>query len=381
MLLIYSLLPGIAKIYDNTNIMIFNVFIILYFVLSSRMVIIRKDLLYLSLIIFICIQSIVAFVYFPINKLGLFMGIYMFFIPMLGYLLARDKYRNKLNIIYYIRNVAIVHSVIGILLYPLFPFHKLYYSLFLTLNENVMAARMASVSGSLGFGILMNVGLSIQIFRVYIEKKRSLKEMLILGLFISTTFLSLQRSAWLAAVFNILFIVFLELKKGKIGMLLKIVYGGSALIAITLLNLSSEVIVSRITTFDISAVMERSDMWIGAIENFVRFPSGIGLGQVGQVARFAPNNNVNGVTDGDYFRILSELGLIGMVVVIVYLVYHLYAMVKCKKDSFVTLTILILNSFFIAMIGSNATEFYFVNFIFWYILGIFIRELRINVRR
>ncbi|MDI3501207.1 MAG: hypothetical protein PWP22_978 [Thermoanaerobacter sp.] len=121
------------------------------------------------------------------------------------------------------------------------------------------------------------------------------------------------------------------------------------------------------------AIEERSSLWRNGLNNFLSIPSGTGLGTVGQVRRILNlENDYLPVLDGDYFRILSETGIILIPFYIRFFIYLVLRGFYLYKMSINRLTVyLSLLGLSINMIGSNTTEFYFVNFIYWLMMGYF----------
>ncbi len=116
-------------------------------------------------------------------------------------------------------------------------------------------------------------------------------------------------------------------------------------------------------------------MWLGAINNIQSNPLGLGLGQVGLVAVSQGLNAEHGVSDGDYFRIVSESGVFSIVFLTFALALILTARLKAKTElekylSWIPLGVAI------QMIGSNVTEFYFSNYLFWLFCGLLLARKR-----
>ena len=206
LLLIYSLLPGIYKIANNQLLMLGSIpIIIILFSFSKRNIKSYKyDVPFLFFIFYIVFQSIFWF-FFPItNKIGLMMGIYMNIIPMTGYFISKS-----INIDAFSKGmlkVVLIHCIIGIILYPVFGIADRSLPIVNALREGVAIGRMASVSGSLGFGNLLMIGFIISFF----TDKRYL---LPIG---ACLILSLQRSAWVGGLFAIFLYLFSLIKRGNL---------------------------------------------------------------------------------------------------------------------------------------------------------------------
>lgn len=376
LLLIYSLLPGIYKIVDNQLLMLGSIpIIIIFFSLSKGNIRIYKyDALFLFFIFYIILQSIFWF-FFPItNKIGLMMGIFMNVIPMTGFLISKS-----INIDAFSKamlKVVLIHCVIGIILYPVFGITNNSLFIVKTLREGVAIGRMSSVSGSLGFGNLLMVGFIISFFT-------DRRYLLPIG---ACLVLSLQRSAWLGGLFVILLYLFSLIKRGNLLKTLKFVtiFTGIGLIIFFItsnyIDIDFGYLIARFNSAD-SAGSERFGQWTNGLNNFKNFPLGTGVGQVGQFAsRYDEAQSIfNKVPDGDYFRILSEYGIVGFLfylyIVTAFFFSVFFINLKLKNN---LLILSLIGGELIQMIGSNISEFYFTNFIYWMIFGYFFTILGDN---
>jgi len=195
--------------------------------------------------------------------------------------------------------------------------------------------------------------------------------------------LSLQRSAWLAALLAILVstaVNFRSIGYKKISTI--VVFVG--LLVSVLIHLGSnedfDILFSRFSEFGKEAASERSSQWIGGIKNFIAFPQGAGVGQVGQIsARHENNPLLNLVPDGDFIRIISEIGLPGLLFYLFVFIFLFYSLSTLKSND--TKKIIVLSlvlGYSLQMVGSNITEFYFTNFIYWIFIGYFFNLIRIG---
>lgn len=311
---------------------------------------------------YILLQTLIWFKMPFTNKMGMLMGGYMSILPMMGFFLSR--FISFDDFVKVIMRVAFVHAVIGILLYPVFGFTILPPFISEVLLEGVMIGRMSSVSGSLGFGCMLMV---TSICAFYYKKH------LFFLLFILCVIFSLQRSAWLATIFGLLLYMVYEMKKRKNLFVFKYLLVGGIVILVMMqfvdnLGISFEYVTDKFQSIG-SAANERSGLWLSGIENFKSYPLGTGVGQVGQVARFESTSFLS-VPDGDYFRILSEFGIsffffyLPLMLFIISLLFHSSVL---DKRELCVLSIVIGFSF--QMIGSNVTEFYYNNLIYWMAVG------------
>ena len=366
--LLYSLLPGFAKIFDQQAFFLLNLPIIIYLLLKHRNFIrIRKiDIIFIALLTYVFLHSIFSFFLPHINREGLYMGVFMYLIPFVGFFYSKAVDFETFKEI--ILKIVLVHCLLGIILYPAFGLGEFFGSFYLKLNEGVVFGRMSSVSGSLGFANLMFVG-----FVLAYHSKKSKIYLIIIGICL---LLSMQRSSWLAAIFSVLISTIVNYR--KIG--LKKIFGFTLLILLTFfgltrlaLNEDFDLLFKRFSEFGKEAASERSEQWVNGIDNFISYPLGAGVGQVGQIsARYENNSLLHLVPDGDFLRVISEIGIVGLffyLLVIVFLFYFLTTLKSCHPNKIIIVSLVF--GYSIQMIGSNITEFYFTNFIYWSFIGYF----------
>lgn len=367
LLLLYSLLPGIYKILENQTIMLGSIPILLWvgFDIRHKVKLYRYDSFFLFFLSYISVQSLILFFSPLTNKLGMAMGIYMNIFPMIGYFAAKSiKLENLSNILL---NIILIHCILGIILYPPFRIININMPIVSALKEGVAFSRMSSVSGSLGFGNLLMIGFIISIFL----NKRYLPFMII-GLFFSS-----QRSAWLGGIFGVLLYFIYLFRNKKITNLLL------TFSVIAIFCIATVIIIEKNSHIDLSysisriesikyATDERINQWESGISNFIKYPIGVGVGQAGQfAARYdSAESNFKVIPDGDFFRSLSEYGFVGGL-------FFLYIIITCffsfffvsYKDKYGIVLLALMGGQLIQMVGSNISEFYFTNFIFWIIIG------------
>lgn len=376
---LYSLLPGIYKVLDNQLMMLGSIPIVLYLLYKTRKqyVIYKKDLIFIFLFIYILLQSLLWVGFLPVNDMGLAMGLFLNVFPMLGFFISRgvdfDFFSEALI------KVVIIHCIIGILLYPFFGIYQLLPAdIVSSLSEGILYGRMTSVSGSLGFSSLMLMGFVLSFF---INKKY-------LPLIVFCLVFNAQRSAWVAAFFAMCIHFFFLSKRFE----LKKVFGYIFLISIFVLlggyfvvqyiDFDIDFLLSRFQTVNFDeASSERSNQWENGIDNFMQNPLGVGVGQVGQVAaRYTTDENLyHIVSDGDYFRILSEYGIFSIFLYgyIILLLIKVFIFHRVADEKVVAL-IAIICGFLVQMIGSNISEFYFTNFLYWMFFGYYFKYLTKN---
>ena len=277
--------------------------------------------------------------------------------------------------------VGLIHATLGILMYGFIQFPTSIQGLIELIKDGTMAFRMSSVSGSLGLGALMLVSLAFALTMLLKNKNKNKMNMIVTLLLLFSLIMTMQRSAWLGASLY-LFLVFIYihlhtqtvLSKKNIYLFIFVLFGAGAIV-LQYIDLNTfEFIISRISSIGgegLNPVDERSSMWIAGIENFMQVPSGIGLGTSGQASRVGEFiSSYHGIPDGDYFIILSELGIGALFFyfyLFTYIVIWFFNLRNMSIEKFsVYLAVIGLS---VNMIGSNTTEFHFVNFLYWMSLG------------
>lgn len=370
-LFIYSFLPGIYKIAGNQFLMIFSVPIIFYLVLrpSIKIVFRKIDLLFLFYLFYIICLSIVQYLQIHTNRMALFMGIFLDVIPMIGFFYSR-----KISFEAFVRiliPIGIMHLIVGIILYPLFGINHVLGDVADVLLDGVSAFRMGGVSGSLAFAVLMFMS---SISALYYNKK--LFVVLLIGVICAA-----QRSGWLACLWGILFYCFMGIKRRGLSFIGPWIVGAFVFVAVisfatVQMGLDTSYFSSRFEDLG-SATSERDEQWTAGIDNFLSMPIGAGSGQVGQVAARYEKSEYSIVPDGDYFRVLSEYGIMGglfyfaLLVMIFITICHANASYSKKRSCLIS----IIGGTCIQMLGSNITEFFFMNFLYWTFIGFLFIEL------
>ncbi len=371
LLLLYSLLPGLYKIVGLQALMALSVPILAFLVycIPVKISFQKCDWLFMIYLLFILGQSVIYMIFPVANRVGIALGLFMNVVPMVGYFFAGAFSLEELS--RPLLRIIAIHALLGILLYPAFGITSATNSTVSKLLDGVAFLRMASVSGSLGFGNMMMIGFILSFF----YDKRYLPLMLFCLIF------SNQRSAWIGSGFAVIIYCWEALRSVNFANLAKIFMGIilSALlfyiVAIKYLKIDFDFVLHRLNNLN-SATSERSDMWVDGLENFANAPWGVGLGQVGQIATRAQGAQTlhKLVPDGEYVRIISESGIIGGIfiigVVFVFIVKFVRGMPLRSEQT----TVAIIGGMLVQMLGSNVHEFYFTNFVLWIFIGYFLKE-------
>jgi len=300
-----------------------------------------------------------------------FYGISYNLLPMVMYLVgtifAKKEY-DKIMMNLIISNFSII--LVGLALYyfePMFYMKTIASNTLEILDMSNNYYRFPSYVGTLIVGNITSV--SIPLIFMYREKLKKVYFFFFLIIFIVGSILSMQRSAFIATTFALSGCVLLSFKynhsKGKI---IKIGVGiVCTLIALLLIynNIFTEtqkvMFTMRGLSFN-SAIGERINQWQTGIDIFSAYPFGTGLGSAGHKAVAA--GILNTIPDGNYFRILAEVGLHG---IIVFLLLNICALSKSIKNNKYIAIILIIYLF--QAIGTNVFDLYYISFVYWFVLG------------
>ena len=371
LLLIYSLSPGIYKILGNQMFMLLSIPIIILLILKPGIKIrfYKLDLLFFFFIFYIVSLNLIQLLQPQTNRTALFMGIFLDMIPMAGFIYSRklpfDLFAKILI------PIGIVHLIIGIFLYPLFGINAILGDISTILLDGVAFGRMSSVSGSLGFAVLMFLTC---ISALYYNRK--IFFFLLLGVICAA-----QRSGWLACLWGCFFYALINFKKNNYSFIRNlimsiIVFVGIITFTINKTGFDTSFFSQRFEDIG-SATNERDEQWLAGINNILKMPIGAGSGQVGQVAARYESSEYMIVSDGDYFRVLSEFGLGGGMFYFALLFLVLLSIINVKSSYSKQRCCLLslMGGQCIQMIGSNITEFFFTNFLYWILVGYIFTEL------
>jgi O-antigen ligase len=376
LILVYSLLPGFAKIANNRELFLISAPIIIF--IFSREYNIPKSPLTpwvfffaLYSLVYTALLILLGFADFDAFLTSVFISV----MPILGFFSFRKT--KSIEIIYMVSVVAFIHALIGILIYGFLPLPGFIENIALILKDGLFQFRMSSVSGSIVFSSVCMLGLicSIYIFMFY---QRSIflfiSIILIFGIVMSQ-----QRGAWIASAgflgwhlfkiknSNYIFILFLALALVMMPTIL------SSLDPDYFDFVANRLEESVGNSGETNIITERSHMWLTALDSLVEMPLGSGLGQGGYVAHLSNVNLGFVVTDGEYFRVLQETGLIGIVCYLALICLCILSFFRTYKVQNKYLIMLFLAPA-VQMIGSNLTELYFIGYLIWVLLGMLARE-------
>lgn len=186
--------------------------------------------------------------------------------------------------------------------------------------------------------------------------------------FILATILTLRRSALVVLAFSYIAIHYIGYIKynflKKRYLLLEIM---TVFLVITALTsyLSSDYfsdIIERASSIS-QAIEERSSSWVDGLKHG-NLIIGTGLGAFGHKS---VGYNVNAIPDGNYFKMLAEVGVIGTLLFLSIIISSLIKGIKNLRSNYIEIFIII--TFCLQAIGSNVFSFQILAPIFWYSVG------------
>lgn len=178
--------------------------------------------------------------------------------------------------------------------------------------------------------------------------------------------LTLQRSAMVAIIMISGYLIFYFIQTNKLRPQFLVVAGLLFLAAVIFLRLRYPVVLDAvIRRFGQvkNAIGERNNGWLNAFSNGpLAVLGGFGFGTGGQRAIGITEATVN---DGNYFKIIFDLGIVGLSI-FVFIVYQILKKgIKEKKTAYVAVIV----CFLFQMIGSNLLTFGSTAVLFWYAAG------------
>jgi len=223
-----------------------------------------------------------------------------------------------------------------------------------------------SLLGLTATGSLGSIGVLISLAIVSTSKVKKGKFVLLICFF--ALVLTFRRSALYVAVFAFLWINYLFLFKFKIARWKLFIFEILAIFLFVLLinSLYPDFLKSVSTRFGAlsSAVDERKSNWFEGLTKASNLIIGDGLGKFGHKAAQYTDNIL---PDGNYFRIIAELGIFGLLIFIAIIFVALKKGLTQLADNYIEIGIVIMLC--LQAIGSDIFSFQLIAPIFWYSIG------------
>ncbi|HUX95577.1 MAG TPA: hypothetical protein VMV47_07575 [Bacteroidales bacterium] len=295
-----------------------------------------------------------------------------------GTLVGRqDAYieKNLVNIIYI--NFTLVF--VGIIFYFIRPnFFLSYQSELFPQQFNYYAGyfpRLTSYMSSLVIGVICSTNFILSIEYI---KDKWIKYIFMLT-FAVGSFLSMERGSWVMLIFGTILFYLIKfyvennkLRRPKLNkkllaaiIIIVIIFFGAVYIMWDNVVFSKFIIelgkkVARL----FNAYEERIETWKTAINLSIKYPFGLGLGILSH--KGIQNNFIYSVADGNYFRILGDIGYLGLINFLILVFAGLLLLYK-KRMMSILISIIV---FLMQAIGTNVFDLYYISFLFWFFLGI-----------
>lgn len=342
------------------------VFLLIFNIRYMKELLRGYNIIYLTYL-FISLFSIVNYIYIENDFINFIQGVSYNLIPMYVFYLG-IKYKEDIKIILkplLISNLVLVS--IGLYFYYIKPgIYVNYLIKSITNYQNLGGAgyRLMSYIGSMEMGTICVISFFLVLFLK--DEYAKYMQLFMLLVFTFALALTMQRSAWVAFIIAILIdIVYILVIKKNILALLGVAFSvpASTLLAnfiVSKVTPNSQLywIIFRIQMLD-SAVSERTNQWDSSLQIFKDNFFGIGLGNLGH-----KSTSLIKVTDGNYLRILGELGFFGMLNFILLLLFSLVRSLKINIYLFIIILVYIIQA-----IGTNVFDLYYVSHIYWVITG------------
>lgn len=340
-----------------------SVLIIILLILNFRKIKITKRNINFYIFIIINLMSISSYLYNDLDIYLYFAGISYNLIPSLLYILGMIYAQNSTE--YFLNKILLSNMVILGIGMILFISRPSFYSAFLADNSYY---RMLSYLGS-----SMQIGnisaISIPLLFANLKKFGRVQNSIFFIITFIGLMLSMQRSAWIAGLIALVLSLMIYYNKNlslkKLISLYSIFFILIIIIPIvfmTVVPVSFQGhVLRRFDTFDISMFTSRTNQWESAIDIFLEYPLGYGLGSAGHKSATL---GLSVVPDGNYFRILVETGIFGILTFSGFNIQGLKSSWQKNKYLFVILIIYLLQA-----IGTNVFDLMYSSFIYWFILG------------
>lgn len=302
-----------------------------------------------------------------------FAGISYNLIPSLFFLIGYKIDKNSIDKL--LNTIFCSNFIITIIGLSLFLINKSLYFTYMDTEFSYSysyAHKFGSYLTCLVFGSMSVLQVGLIIYRL-LKKQGDKITMISIPITLYALLLNMERGAWLATLI-LIFVVFFMLLFDKysfknaiklVAVVLFLAASGYLFISKYLDQGTFLYFTSRLDRTD-EVFSSRSDQMDNAIAVFYRYPLGYGLGAAGNKA--ALNGGSRIVPDGNYFRILVEIGVVGFGTFIMLLARGIWRGVKGSMPVKILSAAVIACSAHAS--GSNVFDFFYSSYIFWFLLGV-----------
>ncbi len=353
---------------------VFTALFVFLWILSIGYILKLRNIASLVFLLFLCCILLTGLNYFSTdaNPLLFFHGVQFLVLPMVFFILGISSLEQRsIFILTNIIKANILVCLVGLILYLWMPEFYINYLYNIQPNFNLeyysLYPRLSSFMGSTAVGTVCAVSIPI-VFFLFQKKKFKLGiSVAFICVFIVTGFLSFQRSAWVAIIFG-LFLSIIYLRRTRLNVnspnsnkfIMLILFVGFVLLVYSIKTLPDEWVVTRFESIT-EAASERSSQWQRGLTIVGEKPFGAGIGSTTHRAIIL---GYRGIPDGNYFRMLSDYGILGFSIFILLVVYSLINSFRVNRYIFICLLVILFQA-----IGSNIIDFAYTGSIFWFLLG------------
>lgn len=325
-------------------------------------------------VIFYVIYNLLAILMGVLNGYSASVGVAEFsngLLPIIFYFIALEMDKTEeMNFVKSFINVCLFLVLVGIFMYIVKP--NIYFSYmqrsiaYFHMSTYLAFPRMHSFVGSVVVGSIACMGLAFQM-NALITGISVHRSVLLCIIFLIGIVLTMQRSAWVFAVmiFLIMIIYAFNIRSGSFKYI--IIYGIMVIVIasvmVPLYPKLIDMIISRVLSMT-TAVQERNSNWDYALQQGIGTLVGHGLGTIGHRTMYITDISI---LDGNYFKMIYEIGLIGTTVFIGIMLSIVIKGLKNFRRSAVYLCIVI--GILFQAIGSNVLCFQLVVPMFWFAVG------------
>lgn len=266
---------------------------------------------------------------------------------------------------------TLICVVIGAILFVWMPeFYRQYEATYgFAVSSRIEHCRqgMASFIGRIPLGTYSVVAAAIALKQYILEEYKS-KKLVIFLILIAGSIMTAQRSSWFGSIILVIYMLYSLLKSGKkktfFQLLAIIIIGICTFVSYFRSELLSATQIGSKSLGFASAILERSITWSNLIGDTNSVLLGGGLGTGGHRARVI---SANTVTDGNYIKIIGEIGYIGLIIFLIIAADVLIKYLKIKRDR---LGFFVVAFILIQMTGSNIVALQVTAPIYWAFLGL-----------
>ena len=267
-----------------------------------------------------------------------------------------------------LKSLVVSFAITLVLFFQMPYFYRLYLYNQFGIGTNIILSSQyyhglygVTATGSLGvIGMLLSYA--------KIVKKKSYTDILGLTLCIVASVLTFRRSALYTGIFSIIVIHYLSYFKFRLLRYRYLVYETILVIAFGIYTISNhpellQDLGERIMMVS-QAFSERSESWFIGLNYASNLIIGDGLGVYGhKVVAYSERY----ISDGYFFRLIAELGIIGVLLLSSIVVNTLIKQIRNLEDNYIEAAIIVV--ILLQCIGSDTLSFQIIAPIFWYTIG------------